>query len=111
MKVEQLLDIVASQECLFGSSRRLTLLRGKQSIGKVELYADGCRLGTFRGYGLESRINLQTLRARLKSCNPQTIITAKHKLFPEFKIGLLDYDEGWVETVTSEELGLSKVAG
>lgn len=111
MKVEELLDIVASQECVFGSSTRLTLLREQALVNKVELYAAGCRLGVFRGYGLESRINLQTLRVRLKSCNPQTIITSTHKTFPKFKIGFLDYDEGWVETVTSEELGLSEVVG
>ena len=110
MKVAELLEIVASQECVFGSSTRLTLLREQPLVNKVELYAAGCRLGVFRGYGLESRINLQTLRARLNSCNPQTTITSTHKTFPKFKIGFLDYDEGWVETVTSEELGLSEVA-
>nr|WP_282765358.1 hypothetical protein [Alteromonas macleodii] len=108
MKVAELLEIVASQECVFEGRTRLTLLRDKALVNKVELYAAGCRLGIFRGYGLESRINLATLRARLNSCNPQTTITSTHKTFPRFKIGFLDYEEGWVETVTSEELGLSE---
>ena len=109
MKVEKLLDIVASQECVFDGDRRLVLVSESSPSASAELYVEGspARIAGVYSAGCKCRLFLGSFKHRLERLDPELEITTRRKQ-PKFKIGFLDYEDGWVETVTSEELGLSE---
>lgn len=107
MKVAELLEIVASQECVFEKAN-LMAISEDTIFGGAMLSADGKRLGVVTPPPYESNLKLKDLASRLRPLNPQAEIEIMAPKGVKIKIGFLDYHEGWVETVTSDELGLSE---
>jgi hypothetical protein len=108
VKVAELLEIVASQVCVFDNTKGLFVIFEDKFSNGLELKAGGSLLGIVRPYEYLSLLNLKLLVERLETVDLGEDITVGCTSSSNFKIGFLDYEEGWVETVTSEELGLSE---
>ena len=114
MKVNQLLGIVASQVCVFDNPKMVAISPSPLFSGVI-LTVDDKTIGLFKPVSQfittpqELIIkDLNSLEAVLRGFDLDATISWQSSGSPQFKIGFLDYEEGWVETVTSEELGLSE---
>mgnify|MGYP003131192611 CR=1 FL=1 len=110
MKVEELLDIVASQECVFNNAH-LGSVSPIETFEGVLLTVGLDEIGIYRPAPNFGGLSLSSLADTLRKLDPKGTVSYQSSGGTEFKIGFLDYDDGWVETVTSEELGLSEVVG
>tara|TARA_Y100000296_G_C5041322_1_gene190019 strand:- start:305 stop:658 length:354 start_codon:yes stop_codon:yes gene_type:complete len=114
VKVNQLLGIVASQVCVFDNPK-IVAISPSQLFSGVTLTVEGEPIGLFKPVSqfitAPNEIIIQDLNhldERLRGFDPKARIGWHSVGSPQFKIGFLDYHEGWVETVTSDELGLSE---
>ena len=114
MKVNQLLGIVASQVCVFDNPK-MVAISPSPLFAEVTLTVNGVAIGLFNPIAQFSTApqelilkDLRCLEERLRGFDLDATISWQSSGSPQFKIGFLDYEEGLVETVTSEELGLSE---
>lgn len=108
MKVAELLEIVASQHCIYGN---VTLFVHSKNLPQLELtlLVGDFGLGKVRGlYSEKQPLKLETLFQRLKSLEDEDEVTVRYNPKEHFEIGFMAFDEGFIQTVTSEELGLSE---
>ena len=114
MKVKQLLEIVASQVCVFDNPR-MVAVSPSPLFDEVTLTVNGVAIGLFKPVSSFSTApneiiikDLNSLDEVLRGFDLKAKIGWHSVGSPQFKIGFLDYHEGWVETLTSKELGLSE---